>query len=52
MTEPAAPHATTNTPTPPSASSSAPSPAGPQAPGPGRLHEVYVPGCRSPNWSR
>ena len=44
MTGPAAPHATTDTPTPPSASSSARSPAGPQAPVPGRLHEVYVPG--------
>ena len=44
MTEPAAPHATTGTPTPPSASGSTRPPAAPQAPEPGRLHEVAVPG--------
>ena len=44
MTEPAAPHATTGTLTPPSASGSTRPPAAPQPPGPGRLHEVLVPG--------
>ena len=44
MTEPTAPHRTTSTLPPPSADGSARPPAAPQAPEPGRLHEVAVPG--------